>query len=264
MEIKLKKVFGGEFHNLSTTIPEASIIGVTGHGKSAFLRLLDGLEEIEGEALFGTFEYKRENLSIIRQKVNLVEQEFHNQFFLRSVEEYIVFLIQYYKLKIDYPRKKVVAALKMVNLTEDYLAKDIASLSSSEQKLLQIAIALLSNPEVLLLDEPFINLDAHAQKKLERLLMKLKERYNKTIIIASHDSNLLYGFTEKVLFLKNGAILKQGKTSELYQNVSFLKRYHYEIPDLVLFTHQAKSLKNVKLEYHKDIRDLIKDVYKHV
>ena len=193
-----------------------------------------------------------------------MEQKFNNQFFLSTVEEHFSFLIRYYHWKLEDPRKKVVSALKMVGLTEEYLEKELIVLSSSEQKLLQIAIALLSNPTVLLLDEPFINLDMKSQKKIERLLLKLKERYQKTIVIASHDSNLLYNLTEKMLFLKNGTILRQGATKEIYQNVKFLTRYHYEIPDIVLFTYKAKETKKVKIDYHKDIRDLIKDVYKHV
>ena len=140
----------------------------------------------------------------------------------------------------------------------------MVTLSSSEKKLLQIAIALLANPTILLLDEPFINLDLKSQKKLQRLLLKLKERYHKTIVIASHDSNLLYTFTEMMIFLKNNAILRKGSTEDLYQNVNFLMRYHYEIPDIVLFTYKVKTTKNIRLEYHKDIRDLIKDVYRHV
>lgn len=259
-----EKVSCEEFHNLSFKIPEGTILGITGCGKTRFLKIINYLFEIEGKATYGNLEYSRENRYKIRKKICLVEQKFTNQFFLRSVEEHIAFLLQYYKLDINEPKKKVIDALKMVGLTEEYLEKEIVTLSNSEQKLLQIAISLLSNPTVLLLDEPFINLDLKSQKKLQRLLIKLKDRYHKTIIIASHDSNLLYTFTEMMFFLKNNTILKKGKTSELYQNVNFLTRYHYEIPDIVLFTYKVQTSKNIRLEYHKDIRDLIKDVYRHV
>ncbi len=264
MEIVFEKVSCEEFHNLSFKIPEGSIIGVTGYGKSKFLKIINYLYKIEGHATYGTWDYKKENMSLIHSKICLVEQKFNNQFFLRLVEEYIVFIIQYYKLNIADPKRKVLDALKMVGLTEDYLEKELVTLSSSEKKLLQIAIALLANPTILLLDEPFINLDLKSQKKLQRLLLKLKERYHKTIVIASHDSNLLYTFTEMMIFLKNNAILRKGSTEDLYQNVNFLMRYHYEIPDIVLFTYKVKTTKNIRLEYHKDIRDLIKDVYRHV
>lgn len=239
-------------------------IGITGEGKTTLLKMIDYQYSLEGKATYKELAYNKKNMYEIRRKINLIEQEFTNQFFLSTVEEHIAFLIRYYKLNIENPKKKVISALKMVGLTEEYLQKELVTLSSSEQKLLQIAIALLSNPAVLLLDEPYINLDLKSQKKLERLLMKLKERYKKTIIIASHDSNLLYTITEKMIFLKKGTILRQGDTDDLYQNVKFLTRYHYEIPDIVLFTYKAKELKKAKIDYHKDIRDLIKDVYKHV
>lgn len=264
MEIEFKKVSSTTFHNLTFKIEKGSIIGITGAQKTDFLALLDYKETLNGEATYQGLAYNKTNIYTIKKGISLIETKWNNQFFLSTVEEHFVFFIHYYHLKLEDPRKKVVSALKMVGLTEEYLEKDLIVLSSSEQKLLQIAIALLSNPTVLLLDEPFINLDMKSQKKIERLLLKLKERYQKTIIIASHNSNLLYNLTEKMLFLKNGTILRQGETKEIYQNVKFLTRYHYEVPDIVLFTYKAKEIKNVKIDYHKDIRDLIKDIYKHV
>lgn len=264
MEIEFKKVSTKTFHNLTFNFEKGSIIGVTGAQKTEFLALLNYKEALEGEATYQNIPYNKTNIYNIKKGISIVEKKFNNEFFLSTVEEYLAFLIHYYHLNLEDPRKKVVFALKMVGLTEEYLQKELIVLSSSEQKLLQIAIALLSNPTVLLLDEPFINLDMKSQKKIQRLLSKLKERYQKTIVIASYDSNLLYNLTEKMVFLKNGTILRQGETKEIYQNVKFLTRYHYEIPDIVLFTYKAKEIKKVKIDYHKDIRDLIKDVYKHV
>lgn len=264
MEIVLENVSSTLLHNLTLELKEGEIIGITGEGKTELLRILNYQTPIEGKAKYKQLIYNKKNMYEIRKKINLIEQQFNNQFFLSTVEEHIAFLIRYYKLEIEEPRKKVISALKMVGLSEEYLPKELVTLSSSEQKLLQIALSLLSNPTVLLLDEPFINLDMKAQKKIERLLLKLKERYKKTIIIASHNSNMLYNLTEKMVFLKKGTILKQGDTGKLYQNVKFLTRYHYDIPDIVLFVYKARERKQAKIDYHKDIRDLIKDVYKHV
>ncbi len=264
MEIKFTNVSYQEFHHLTFSIQEGTLLGITGRGKTKFLKLLNGYFQLEGDAQYGNLEYNEKNLYTIRRKVNMIEQDFSNQFFLKTIEEYIAFLLQYYKLDMKDPKKKVLSAFKMVGLSSSYLKEELATLSASEQKLLQIAIALLSNPEVLILDEPFAKLDFNAQKKIKRLLLKLKERYHKTIIIASSNSDLLYTWTEEMFFLKNYTILKQGKTEELYQNVKFLTRYHYDIPEIILFTEKVKREKGIQLNYHKDIRDLIKDVYKHV
>jgi len=91
----------------------------------------------------------------------------------------------------------------------------------------------------------------------------LKEKYQKTIIISSNDSNMLYELTDDIVILKKGHILAADNTVKVYQNIKLLENNDIEIPYLVIFTKLAKD-KKVKLAYHRDIRDLIKDVYKHV
>ena len=91
----------------------------------------------------------------------------------------------------------------------------------------------------------------------------LKNRYHKTIIIASNNSNLLYELTDDLIIIKKARVVAADETVKIYQDVDFLKYNDIEIPDLVKFTYLAKK-KKVKLSYHRDIRDLIKDVYKHV
>jgi len=264
MEIVFEKVSNQIFHNLSLILSPGKIIGVTGTNKTEFLKTLNYLLPVEGNATCKEMAYTKDNQYEIRKNMSYVEQKFQGYSFLETVEEQILFLLRHNCLTIEEPRKKILAAFKMVGLKESDLEKKLIVLSNSEKKQLQLAIALLSNPRILLLDEPFLYLDAKTQKKLERLFIKLKERYHKTIVIASSNSNMLYQLTEEMYFLKNGTILKKGKTTTLYQNVNFLERYHYEVPPLAKFTSQSVKEKGAKLEYHKDIRDLIKDIYKHV
>ena len=96
-----------------------------------------------------------------------------------------------------------------------------------------------------------------------RLIKMLHERYHKTIIIASNDNSMLYELTEDLVVIKGSHIIAADKTEMIYQDVEFLLNNNIEIPEIVLFTYKARE-KHVKLSYHKDIRDLIKDVYKHV
>ena len=96
------------------------------------------------------------------------------------------------------------------------------------------------------------------------VVTKLKEQYHKIIIMGSNNADILYQYTTKMLFVKNKRIFLEGSTQELYERVDYLKRNGYKIPEIVLFTYKAIKKKKVKLEYHKDIRDIIKDIYKHV
>ena len=160
--------------------------------------------------------------------------------------------------------KKMQDSLKIVGLNQNLLYENIQILSSSEKKFLQLAIALLSNPDVIILEEPFKYLDMKNEKQLIMLLTKIKEQYNKTIVFVSDDSNMLYKYTNNLIIAKNNNILVEGNTSEIYQRVDFLKRNSIIIPDLVELTYLAKKRKNIKIDYHKDVRDIIKDIYKHV
>ena len=78
------------------------------------------------------------------------------------------------------------------------------------------------------------------------------------------DADVLYQNTTKMLFVKNKRIFLETSTEEGYERVDYLKRNGFNIPDRVLFTYKAIKKKKVKINYHKDIRDIIKDIYKHV
>lgn len=184
--------------------------------------------------------------------------------FLKTVEDYMDYAIKVDLLSMKNPSKKKEDSLKILGLDQTYLNKDIITLSSSEKFQVQLAIALLSNPEILIFDNPFTYLDLVNEKKLINLLQRLKEQFHKIIVIIEDDSNKLYKYTDKMLFIKNNQLILDGQTTETYTRVDFLKRHRLAIPSIVELTYKAKKEKGVKIIYHKDIRDLIKDIYKHV
>ena len=120
--------------------------------------------------------------------------------------------------------------------------------------------SFLENP---IFEEPFNKLDLKNEKKLVLLLRKIKEKYDKTIIFISPNSNLLYKYTD-YLIVYDDKLLREGKTSTILEDVEFLKRNSLSVPEIVEFTYLAKKKYNVKIDYHSDIRDIIKDIYKHV
>ena len=121
---------------------------------------------------------------------------------------------------------------------------------------------MLENPTVIIVDELFAGLDENIKKYLSKLFQKLKTKYNKTIIIGSMDVDFLYQNTENIILLDN--IIRVGKTQDVFEDVPFLIENDIEVPKLPLFTYLTVKYKRTKLSYHKDIRDLIKDIYKHI
>ena len=263
MEIKLENLKLNDWE-LNTTLSSEDIIGITGPEYEEVLEILSLKEIAEGQIIINKETITKENQYDYYKKISLVQKDFKKINYLNTIKEHMDFIINYYHLQIKNIEKKEKDSLKIVGLESSLLDRNITSLSKSEQKKVQIAISLLSNPEIMILDEPFKSLDNKSRKKIMMILTKLKEQYHKIIIIGSNNADILYQYTTKMLFVKNKRIFLEGSTQELYERVDYLKRNGYKIPEIVLFTYKAIKKKKVKLEYHKDIRDIIKDIYKHV
>ena len=269
MEVVLKNVnyrYKGKkiLDKINLRISGSKITGITGDNKTLLIEMIDSLTfPSYGEIKIGNELIDRTNITEMRKKVCLIRQRSKEQFFTDTPREEMMFLVG----RLDYKNKNIIKkmkdALKIVGLSESYLDEKLLYLSSGEQKLIQIAINLLYNPKVIIFDEPFVELDYNNKKKLIKLIKLLKDRYKKTIIIASNDSDLLYELTDDLIIIKKNRIIAADETTKIYQDVDFLTYNEIEVPNLVRFTYLAKR-KKVKLSYHKDIRDLIKDVYKHV
>ena len=259
MEIKFNEVIHDDY-NLTFSISSKDITGIIGDN---ILDIINLDYFLKGEVYY-TKKLLKSNYNTIKRKISLVSSNFIKQPHLDTVVENMEYIIIDKRLTIKDPKKKIEDSLKIVGLNKTYLTREINSLSKSELRLISIAISLLSNPEIIILDNIFRELDTKYQKKIYMLLMKLKDSYKKTIIIYSNNSNILYKYTNKMIFIKNKKVLLEGKTEEVYQRVNHLQRNGFDIPDIVLFTYLARKKKNVNISYHKDIRDIIKDIYKHI
>lgn len=249
---------------INLKIEDNKITGITGEYKTLLCNLLDGTKEItSGEILIGEIPLIKENIKVVRKIVSMIHQDYQEQFFTDSVKEEILFLISRLSYKPKDINKKMIQALEIVGLDKEIINRNISSLTSGEKKLIQIAISLIYNPDIIIFDEVFIELDMTNRKKIIRLIKKLKDKYKKTVIISSNDVNLLYEITDNIVILRKGHVLHNGITKDIYQKEEVINDKNIEIPDLVRFTFLAKN-KKIKLSYHTDILDLIKDVYKHV
>lgn len=269
MEITLKNI-GYKYKNkklmehINLKIEDNHITGITGEYKTLLCEMLDATKiPTTGSIIVGNTLLNKENLKWIRKEVSMIYQNYQNQFFTDNVKDEFLFLISRLNYKPRDRNKKIEQALLLVGLDKSYLNKKISQLSSGEKKLLQVAVGLVHNPDIIIFDEPFVELDLLNQRKLIKLIKMLKEKYQKTVILSSNDSNMLYELTDDIVILKKGHILAADLTVKVYQNLKLLEDNDIELPYLIYFTKLARD-KKVKLSYHRDIRDLIKDVYKHV
>lgn len=241
-----------------------SITGITGSEKKSIIELISLTKLGKGQLTIDNEKVTKDNMYDYQKKITLIPAELEDYSFISTVEELMLYTIKSQNLLIRDETKKIKDSLKIVGLDEKYLKRNLITLSSSERKHLQISLSLLSNPDLIILDEPFKSLDTKNEKKIVMLLQRLKEQFKKTIIISSLDSNILYKYTKNMIFIKNGKVFLEGATSEVYLRVDHLKRHKFEIPEIVEFTYLAKKKKNAKIDYHSDIRDIIKDIYKHI
>lgn len=263
MEITLKKyIYKNKEINL--TINNHSIIGVIGNSIEDFLALLSLNTLSKGTYLFNENKVTKENINVFQKRISYIKEDITILPFLTTVKDYFLYEIKNKNLIFKNLIKKITDSLKIVGLSANYLERNYITLSTSEKKLISLALALINNPTILIINEPFKNIDLKNEKKIINLLIKLKEQYQKTIIIASSNSNVLYKYTTEVILFKNDEIFYKGPTTEIFFQVEKLKNNGFAVPEIIEFTYLAKKLKNVKLDYHKDIRDIIKDIYKHI
>lgn len=247
--------------NLSFHLEEKKINGITGNQ----------LNQVEDLILFNS-----KDILVNRKKIE-GKDKYRIQKEIEEIEEYLE-IDNYYKNIYDwlwnqikkkelYPKdivKKIKDSVKIVGLEEEILERGLLECSNSEKKLLQLSCALLSNPEIIILKEPFKSLDMMNQKVLKNLLTKFVDKYHKLIIIISNNANCLYEMTNHLIIVKKNKIIIEGDTSKVYEEGTLLKKNKIDLPEIVEITYLARTNKNIKIDYHKDVRDIIKDIYKHV
>ena len=264
MEIKFVKAGVGKLSNLNFMIPSGKITGITGKGRDVVLEMIFSSSKLKGNIYFD--EVKKQDYSVpaFYQDVVFVEEVFVNHLKKDLVYDYFVSYLCQYHISVSNIEDKIKGSFKIVGLDESILSSSFYQLASSDLKLVQLALCFLSNPKVILLEEPFLDFDEKQVKKVYRILEKLKDKYHKTIVISSTHANVLYQYTEHLIVLDSSTLLAEGKTEDVYFQCGLLEEHAIEIPEVVRFIQLAYQKKNIRLDHRKDVRDVIKDIYRSV
>lgn len=245
------------------------LIGKSGSGKSTMIQLINALNfPTKGNLEVGTFiidskKKKIKKINNLRVNIGLIFQFPEEQFFNMTVYDEISFGMKYFKFKTPDIEKRVVNALKMVGLNKDYLYRNPFTLSSGEKRKIAIASILAYNPSIIILDEPTIGLDSISKKKLVELIRTLKNRYKKTIILVSHDVDIIHQISDKVIVLNEGKVVLEGNKYEVFKHETELKKYGIKLPKTIEFSNLVYKKTGKKIGYRDDINDILKDVYRN-
>ena len=182
-------------------------------------------------------------------------------YFTNYVYDELLLSLNKYEKELKDADKRIKKALKIFDLDENFLNKEISNLSKGEKRLLSYLRVFIYNPKIIIVDEPLKNLDYKYEKMVLNYLRELKNKYNKTIIIASNNVNIIYENTDKTLIISDEPLYKN--TKDVFTDDDILKKYKLYVPNLVMFVKKAKK-KDKNINYYTDIRELMKDVYRNV
>jgi energy-coupling factor transport system ATP-binding protein len=248
-----------------------SIIGRSGSGKTTMAELMNALlYPSEGNINIGSYLLtsrgikNNKKINNLRVNVGLVFQFPEEQFFNMTVKEEISFGMKYFNYKTNDIDKRVSDALKMVGLNDDYLERNPFTLSNGEKRKVAIASIIAFNPKVIILDEPTIGLDSISKKNLLQLIKKLKQRLNKTIILISHDIELVHQVSDYIVVLDKGHVIAEGDKYSVFKQEVMLEEYGIKVPKIIEFSNKVLDKKGIKIGYRDEMNDLIKDIYRYV
>ncbi len=197
-----------------------TIIGESGSGKTTLLKLIYGyLIPQKGEVLYNGIKIKGPTEKLIpgHDEMKMVTQELTLNLYAKVFDN-----IASQLSNTDLQAKSQLTLQTMEFLRIDHLAeKKIVELSGGEQQRVAIAKAVITEPKVLLLDEPFSQIDSVLKKQLRDDIERLSKFLKITIIMVSHDPTDGLALSDQLLIVKDGKILRQGKPQDLYFNPQF-------------------------------------------
>jgi len=203
-----------------------SILGESGCGKSTLLKIIYGLLHIEkGRVFWGEKRLLGPHYNLVpgESSMKYLSQDFDLMPFLTVAENISQHLSVFY---LDKLKERTEELLDMIEMTS-FANRKVHNLSGGQQQRVALARVLAQEPEVLLLDEPFSHIDNFRKVTLRRNLFSYLKKKKITCIVASHDTNDVLPFADRIIVLKGGKILAQDTPLNLYRQPK-----HYYVASL--------------------------------
>lgn len=229
--------------DVSFTIPKkqvTAIVGHTGSGKSTVLQHLNvllqptsGSVQIMDETI--TSQKIKKSLKPLRKEVGVVFQFPEAQLFEETVLKDVMFGPLNFGKTEEEAQAIAKKMLQRVGIGEELYDRSPFDLSGGQMRRVAIAGILAIEPSVLVLDEPTAGLDPLGHKEIMEMFMHLQKEEDLTLIIVTHQMEDVATYADYVVVMEKGTVVGQGKPSEIFNDIDWLKEKQLELPQSMTF-----------------------------
>ena len=227
-----------------------ALLGTNGSGKTTLLNHLNGiLKPTSGKIYFEDkpLEYDAKSLLSLRKRVGFVFQDPNDQLFASTVKQDVAFGPLNLGYAPDHVKKLVDDALKTVGMTE-FTEKPPHFLSLGQKKRVALAGVLAMQPEVIIMDEPTANLDPRAISEILHLLLHLNKENGITLLLATHDVDMVPMFANKMVILDKGRVASEGTPKESFSNTELIRKVDLRSPRIAHLFEVLKKEDNLPID----------------
>lgn len=244
-----------------------AICGKTGSGKSTLIQHMNALllptsgNVIVFDKVITPKKKKNPKLKEIRKRVGFVFQFPEYQLFEETVLKDIMFAPRNFGYSIEDAKNKAIEIAKLLKI-EHLLDKSPFNLSGGQMRKCAIAGILSYDPDIILLDEPTRGLDPKAQEEIMELFYDIHKKTNKTIILISHDMNLVYRYASRVIVMNDSKVAYDGDKVSLFKG-NIYSQNHLIKPDVLDLIDYLNEKMGYELDYNIfTLDELMKKVVK--
>ena len=145
-------------------------------------------------------------------------------------------------------KENVINVCELLNIDKELLKKSPFNLSGVQMRKVAIAGILAYNPDILILDEPTRGLDLKAMEEIMEVFYNIHKNMHKTIIMITHDMNIMYKYATRVLVMKDARLVYDGSKEDLFKTESY-KDYHLEKPEILSMIDYLNQRLGLKIPY---------------
>jgi cobalt/nickel transport system ATP-binding protein len=246
-----------------------AFLGTNGSGKTTLLNHLNGiLKPTSGNIYFEDkpLTYDAKSLLSLRKRVGFVFQDPNDQLFASSVKQDVAFGPLNLGYTPEHVKQLVDDALTTVGMTE-FADKPPHFLSGGQKKRVALAGVLAMQPEVIIMDEPTSSLDPIATSDILHLLLRLNKENGITLLLATHDVDIVPLFAHRLCILDKGKVASEGTPKESFSNTELIRKVSLRSPRIAHLFEVLREEDNLPIgdqlpltigEARKEIKELLK------